>query len=143
MRKLRHNAITIYRSYERGKARAVFYSFGWQPPTFIGPIYSELFSCTLIGAISISFPYDSYLENWTGIGIDVTGRNVTLIDDAPNELFWWTAIGATQYYPTSPTIPGPRNITSVAYVVKQVELYLYVISKKGKGQPQIQELLYS
>ena len=34
--------------------------------------------------ISISFPYDSYLENWTGIGIDVTGRNVTLIDDAPN-----------------------------------------------------------
>ena len=96
----------------------------------------EEFTNKLVPAFS---PW-SYRMNESNVA---TGRNVTLIDDAPNELFWWTAIGATQYYPTSPTIPGPRNITSVAYVVKQVELYLYVISKKGKGQPQIQELLYS
>ena len=59
--------------------------------------------------ISISFQYDSYLKNWTGIGKDVS-------DYAPNESFNWTVIG------------------SEAYVVKQVELY--VNPKKGKGRPQ-------
>ena len=88
--------------------------------------------------ISITFQYDSYLKNWTGIGKDVSGTNAAFIDDAPNESFYWTAIGAYQYYPTSPTIPGPRNITSVAYVVKQVELY--VNPKKGKGRPQKKDM---
>jgi len=80
--------------------------------------------------ISISFQYDSYLNSWVGIGRDVSGADHTLIDDAPIETMWWTAIGAYEYFPTEPTIPGPRNKTEIAYLVKQVELYLYVNSKK-------------
>ena len=77
--------------------------------------------------ISITFQYDSYLKNWTGIGKDVS-------DYVPNESFNWTVIGGNQCYPISPIIPSSRNITSEVYVVKQVELY--VNPKKGKGRPQ-------
>ena len=80
--------------------------------------------------ISLSFPYNSYLKNWVGIGKDVSGRGATFIDDAPNQSNWWTAIGSYSYHGSSSTIPGPRDQTNNKYIVQQVELY---VNPTGKG----------
>jgi len=74
--------------------------------------------------ISLSFLYNSYLENWVGIGKDISGVGATFISDAPNRQWWWTAIGSYTYHESSSTIPGPRNLTNDQYIVKQVELYV-------------------
>ena len=80
--------------------------------------------------ISLSFPYNSYLQNWVGIGKDISGHGATFIDDAPNEINWYTAIGSYKYWGEqgATTIPGPRGENAV----KKVELYVNpVVCQEG------------
>jgi len=80
--------------------------------------------------ISISFPYDSYMKDWHGIGKDITSKYLgAFIDDSPKGDYFWTSIGAYQYHGSASTIPGPykSNISSEnQYLVKKVELYVTV-----------------
>ena len=70
-------------------------------------------------AISLDVDINSYDEAWAGLGYS---DDKTLIDDAPDGIRWWTAIGSYQEYPKEPgTFPGlKKNAVSI------VELYVYV-----------------
>merc|ERR1719342_1675549 len=74
--------------------------------------------------VSISFPYNSNLKNWTGIGKDVSEYRGAFIDDVPSSSYWWTAIGAYKFHGSPSTIPGPRNLKNDQFLVHQVELYV-------------------
>lgn len=76
----------------------------------------------------LAFDKNSYLQPWAGIGLNLPqyqvflGRGSTIIDDAPLQFNWFTAIGALSYWPdpNKPTIPGPRW-----NAVTKVELYVF------------------
>ena len=61
---------------------------------------------------------------WAGLGRSHASYPNTLMDDAPAQSYWWTAIGATQGYNPPDTIPGPRGHGPRNNVVKKVYLYV-------------------
>ena len=70
-------------------------------------------------AISLDVDLNSYDEAWEGLGYS---DHKTLIDDAPDGIRWWTAIGAYHDYPKeSGTLPGLKSNT-----ISIVELYVYI-----------------
>ena len=59
--------------------------------------------------IALSFRRNGHQENWVGLGRDVSGSILTLIDDTPFRTNWFTAIGASSLWRSGspPQIPGP------------------------------------
>ena len=86
-------------------------------------------SSTISGfqSISLAFDKNSYLKEWAGLGKNVPGLGEnTLIDDAPSDPNYFSAVGAFSYWPTAPYIPGPRlaaNYTNST--VTKVNLHAY------------------
>ena len=72
-------------------------------------------------AVSLAFNLDSYNHPWAGLGRSPAGSGFTqsLIDDAPSQTSWWTALGATTYHGSEDKMPGPQP-----YTVKRVALYV-------------------
>jgi len=79
-------------------------------------------------AISLTFPYNSYMKDWDGIGKDIKKDTWlgAFIDDSPNGDYFWTSIGAYQYHGSASTIPGPKSKTEGEnqFLVTKVELYV-------------------
>ena len=80
--------------------------------------------------IFLAFTQDSYSNDWKGLGKSSSQSPEALIDDAPEQSYWSSAIGATQYHPDEPFIPGPHHPDGI-YVTK-VELY---VSKPFSAKP--------
>ena len=60
-------------------------------------------------AIDLAFDKNSYGQPWAGLGRNLPQyEGAALIDDAPLQSRWWSAIGAFSYYPSPRRIPGPR-----------------------------------
>ena len=72
-------------------------------------------------AISLAFTKTGDNNAWAGLGRS-QGSSNTLVDDAPSEHNWWSAIGATVHsnWLQAGSIPGPVN-----HGVKRVELYAH------------------
>ena len=78
-------------------------------------------------AISLAFTKTGDNNPWAGLGRS-QGSSNTLIDDAPSEHSWWSAIGATVHsnWLQAGSIPGPVN-----HGVKRVELYAHTGNVKS------------
>ena len=74
--------------------------------------------------IFLAFPHDSYSNPWRGLGRSLSQYPQSVIDDAPEENYWSSAIGATEYYPSEPFIPGPLHTQGHSTQVTRVELYV-------------------
>ena len=79
--------------------------------------------------ISLAFVKNSINDDWKGLGIN-SGRSSTLIDDAPNHGYWFTAIGAFSNWGGQNKIPGPRiEPYSSRSPTTQVELFVLSMVK--------------
>ena len=71
--------------------------------------------------IHLAFPKNGAGRAWGGLGR--SGNSGTLADDTGSSLYWWMAVGATEYYhPNKKTIPGPW--ARPADGIKKIELYV-------------------
>ena len=106
---------------------------------------SNPFTDTLITGfqpIFLAFTQDSSFDDWRGLGRSPSQFPQTLIDDAPEESFWSSAIGATEYYPEEPFIPGPKHTEIDNMNITRIELYVAKpFAKKPSGNYQ-QEKMY-
>ena len=75
--------------------------------------------------IKLDFVVNGNEGIWGGLGRGTTGDNC-LIDDTPDNSYWWMCIGCQNWHGGPNTIPGPRkNEPNVnKYLVTKVELYV-------------------
>ena len=94
--------------------------------------------------IFLAFTQDSYFNDWRGLGKSPSQFPQTLIDDAPEESFWSSAIGATEYFPEKPFILGPKHTEIDNMNVTKVELYVAKpFAKKPSGNYQQERCINS
>ena len=85
--------------------------------------------------ISLAFTKNSYLKEWKGLGKNIKKyAEDTYIDDAPNQFYWYSAVGAFRFWPdkNKPTIPGPRLEPDPAKrsAITKVDLHAYNEERK-------------
>ena len=77
-------------------------------------------------AVDLAITFNSYNEPWKGLGKDNSGYSPALMDDAPTQHRWCSAIGAQIYWPTAKRIPdlgcknSPAGATIVEIYVKKI-----------------------